>query len=376
MKKLVLVCSVSAISALPATVFAQARAGSAPTLDKVLEASGLSASGYLDTGYTRANRDLESGAGVSTRVFDSQNDSFALHQFGLTLSKQPKEGFGALVNVTMGKDAQVIHSFPDNSSSMFDLTQAYAQYATGSLTVIAGKFTTLQGSEVIASPSNVNISRSMLFGAVPFTHTGVRATWALSDQVSLIAGINNGWDQVTDRNRGKTFEFGASLNPIKPLTLTVSDYIGKEPASATASGSDGTRNSANAVASYGVTDALNVGAEVLYVTQDNVNGGSVSYNGFAGYASYLFAPRWRGAVRVERFDDKDGFHFNNAAGSIGGTKYHEVTVTGSYFAADNMELRAEGRADRANNDVFADFGSATPNSKTLMTVGLQGIYKF
>jgi len=138
--------------------------------------------------YLRANRDLESGAGVSTRIFDSQNDSFALHQLGLTMAKQPRQGFGGLVNVTMGKDAQVIHSFPENgpgvtvnNTSMFDLTQAYGQYATGAFTVIAGKFTTLHGTEVIASSGNANISRSMLFGAVPFTHTGVRGTWALSE---------------------------------------------------------------------------------------------------------------------------------------------------------------------------------------------------
>src|SRR5260370_33205678 len=111
---------------------------------------------------------------------------------------------------------------------MFGVTQAFGAYAGGPLTVIAGKFTTLSGTEVIASTGNTNISRSMLFGAVPFTHTGVRATWALSDTVSLIAGINNGWDQLTDANKGKTAELGATLNPIKPLSITVSGYSGQE----------------------------------------------------------------------------------------------------------------------------------------------------
>ena len=374
MKKLILASAVSAIFAVPGTALAQARAGSAPTLDRVLEASGLSVSGYLDVAYTRANRNLEGGTGVSTRVFDAQNDSFALHQLGLTMAKQPKEGFGGLVNVTMGKDAQVIHSFPEFSSttsgSLFDLTQAYAQYATGPFTVIGGKFTTLHGTEVIASPGNANISRSLLFGAVPFTHTGVRGTWALSETVSLIAGINNGWDQITDQNRGKTLELGASLSPIKPLTIAVSGYSGKEP---TTAGNDGTRTSINAVASYTITDALSVGAEVLAVSQDNADGAGAKtkYNGGALYASYMFAPRLRGSARVELFDDKNGAHFNTAAAE----KYTEATITGTYFAADNMELRAEGRMDRAkDNAVFADFKGGT--SKNLLTVGVQGIYKF
>src|SRR5712691_12576962 len=139
MKKLFLASAVSALFAAPATVLAQAKPVAVPTLDKVLEASGISVSGYIDMQYTHANRDLETG--FSTRVFDSQNNSFALHQFGLSVSKLPKEGFGGLVNFTVGSDAQVIHSFPEpaGGGSVFDVTQAYAQYADKALTVIAGK---------------------------------------------------------------------------------------------------------------------------------------------------------------------------------------------------------------------------------------------
>src|SRR6266498_1955669 len=255
MKKLFLASAVSALFAAPTTVLAQAKPGAVPTLDKVLEASGISVSGYIDTGYTHADRNIEGGpGGFSTRVFDSQNNSFVLHQLGVSISKQPKEGFGGLVNFTAGKDAEVINSV-GAATSQFDLTQAYAQYARGKLTLIAGKFVTLQGTEVIWSPTNPNISHSILFGAIPFTHTGVRGAWALNDQVTFYAGLNNGWDQLTDSNKAKTVELGASLNPVKPLTITVSDYYGKEPVT----GGDGKRNSFNAVASYAISDPLSVG---------------------------------------------------------------------------------------------------------------------
>ena len=161
MKKLLLASAVSALFAAPATVYAQAKPAAAPTLDKVLEASGISVSSYMDVGYSRADRNLEGGTlgGVSTRVFDSQNNSFVLHQLGLTIAKQPKEGFGGLVNITGGRDAQSISSV-GAAASQFDLTQAYAQYAGGALTVIAGKFVTLHGTEVIASTGNTNIPRT------------------------------------------------------------------------------------------------------------------------------------------------------------------------------------------------------------------------
>ena len=366
MKKLLIASAVSAAFAAPTVALAQA--ARAPTLGQVLDASGISMSGYLDVGYTHADRNIE-GAGVSTRVFDSQNNSFALHQFGLSVSKLPRQGFGGLVNVTVGSDAQVIHSFPDTSASMFDVTQAYAQYAGRELTLIAGKFATLHGTEVIWSPSNTNVSHSILFGAIPFTHTGVRATWALSDTVSLIAGVNNGWDQVTDRNRDKTVELGATFNPIRPLNISISGYSGKEPAGT----GNGTRTSINGVGSYNINRALSVGAELLNVSQDIPAGGgattSAKYTGLAGYGSYMFAPRLRGVARVEQFDDKDGLHFG-----VAGTKYRELTATGAYLASDSFEARAELRQDKATNAVFRDFNGAT--SKTLMTIAVQGLYKF
>ena len=379
MKKLLIATAVSAALAAPTVALGQA--ARAPTLGQVLDASGISVNGYIDAGYSRADRNIEVGVNGTTtaptnfppRVFDNQNNSFALHQLGLSVSKLPKEGFGGLVNFTVGSDAQVIHSFPDTSASVFDVTQAYAQYASGPMTLIAGKFATLHGTEVIWSPSNTNISRSILFGAVPFTHTGVRGTWALSDTVSLIAGVNNGWDQLTDRNREKTIELGATLNPIKPLNISISGYSGKEPAPLPTSASSGTRTSINVVGSYSISDALNVGAEVLNVDQDIPGAGgsttSAKYSGAALYGSYMFTRRIRGALRVENFDDKNGLHFG-----VAGTKYREVTATGAYLAADNFEARAELRRDQASNAVYRDFDGTL--NKSLMTIAIQGLYKF
>jgi hypothetical protein len=374
MKKIVLASAISALFAAPVAAFAQAKP-TIPTLSQVLDASGITTSGYIDAGYTYANKNLQAGAPV--RVFDNQNNSFALHQFGLTMAKQPKEGFGGLVNVTVGSDATVIHSFPESlaPASNFDITQAYLQYAGGPLTVIAGKFTTLHGTEVIASPGNVNISRSMLFGAVPFTHTGLRATWAASDTISVIAGVNNGWDQLTDSNRQKTVELGVTLTPIKPLSITVSGYSGDEISTLT--GANGVRTTANVVASYALTDAFSIGLEYLTFSQDNAlaGGAKAKYDGFAGYLTYMLNPKWRAVLRAESFDDKDGFHFLTTALATPGTKYTEGTLTLAYLPADNFELRGELREDKADQAVFNQYDGTT-TSKTLMTLGLQGLYKF
>jgi hypothetical protein len=389
MKKIVLASAISALFAAPVVAFAQAKPPAAPTLDKIFEASGITESGYIDAGYTYSNKNMEvgvAGNGTPIRVFDAQNNSFALHQLGLTLAKQPKEGFGGLVNFTVGHDAQVIHSFPENNpitltggptSSMFDVTQAYLQYASGSLTVIGGKFTTLAGTEVIASPSNNNVSRSILFGAVPFTHTGVRATWAATDTLNLIAGVNNGWDQLTDANKGKTAELGLTWNPIKPLNIAVSGYDGPEPITLTPP-VNGSRSLVDVVASWAFTDTLSIGLEYLTFSQDKVPSGAgtikAKYSGFAGYFTWMLSPKWRLALRGESFDDHDGFHFGTTGLAQPGTKYTEGTVTIAFIPADNFEVRAEAREDKANQAVFIGYdGNA---SKTEASVALQGLYKF
>jgi hypothetical protein len=363
--------AVASVFALPTLALGQAAAPAAPTLDKVLEASGLSLSGYVDTAYQHADRNIET-PNFSTRVFDSQNNSFVLHQVGLQMAKQPKEGFGGLVNITAGRDAGIIRSF-DSTDSTFDVTQAYAQYATGALTLMAGKFTTLHGTEVIWSPSNANFSRSILFGSVPFTHTGVRGVYTMSDKANFTVGVNNGWDQARDANKGKTLELGTTITPIKPVSVSASYYGGQEPSPITAV--NGRRDSFNLVGTYTPIEPLSLGLEYLRVQQKEAlaDGSKGKYSGFAGYVSYTFMPKLKGTVRAETFNDKDGLHFTTVPAGTPGSKYKEFTLTLAYLAADNFELRGEVRTDRANNPVFTDDSSF---SKTLTTFAVQALYKF
>ena len=104
-------------------------------------------SGYLDMSYAKL-----SGAGVFTsgtadRVFDVKSDGFSLQQAAVTFAYQPKAGWGGVVNLTAGNDANLIASYGaiTGGHNKFDVTQAFLQYATESLTVMAGKVVTLSG---------------------------------------------------------------------------------------------------------------------------------------------------------------------------------------------------------------------------------------
>lgn len=345
-----------------------------PSLDDLLGAWGITESGYISASYMHANRT------PTDRVFDNQTNSFSLDQAGITIAKQPKEGFGGLVNVIAGRDASVIHSNGLGTSEKVDLTQAFVQYATGPFTVIGGKFLTLAGYEVIAPTGNNQYSRSIIFSAEPFTHTGVRGTYAPLDNLTLTLGVNNGWDQVDDLNKQKTVEAAVSFTPIKTLTLNFVDYYGEEPVTSPTGATNGKRNLFDFTGTWTPIDPLSLGLELLYVSQDQF--ASIASPGtaikakeqaIALYAGYQFTDQWKLSGRAEYFKDKDGFKFG-----IPDNKVKEFTLTLAYMPAKSVEIRGEVRADKVSNptDTGLFLDSDGTLSKSLFTYAVQALYKF
>lgn len=379
-------------SALPGVVLAEEAATPAaapaaapekagvPTLAQVLGVSGIDLSGYIDVSYNNLGGNGTFINGVNDRVFDFEPDSFNIQQVALTVAKLPAEGFGGLVNLTVGKDADVIAAFDTGNKDNFDITQAYLAYAKGPFRVIAGKYVTLAGAEVINSTSNTNFSRSILFGyAIPFTHTGVRGYYTVNDKLTLMAGVNNGWDDVKDTNGSKTIELGVSYSPFKALGIAIQGYSGNERVRGlTTIGPDGRRDLIDIVATLSATDKLTLVLNYDYGAQDNaplLNGstGRAKWYGLAAYANYQINDQWRVSLRGEYFDDKDGYRTAVGAGETRGQKWKEGTLTVAYLPDKSIELRAEVRGDRSDQDVFLDGASA---KDTEHSFGLEAIYKF
>jgi hypothetical protein len=348
-----------------------------PALDDVLEAWGLTLNGYLDTSFSHLSSNGTFTSGVNNRVFDARRDSFSVHQAAFTLAKQPKEGFGALVNLIAGQDADLIHSFGTAGTTNFDPTQAFVQYAKGPLTVIGGKFITSAGAEVINPTQDTNFSRSILFGyAIPFTHTGLRAMYAVNDTLSLMVGVNNGWDQLRDMNSAKTVEVGALLAPLKNLSVSAGGHFGKEQADGVAgSVFGGLRSLVDVVVTYKATDKLTLilnpdwGAQKNTATLVATGNNTSRWYGLAGYAVYQFNDLWRGSLRAEYFDDKDGYRTGVKQ------KWKEVTYTMAYLPTKNIELRGEVRLDRSNAPSFVDPNGVT-SGKTQTSIALEALFKF
>jgi Putative beta-barrel porin-2, OmpL-like. bbp2 len=344
------------------------------TLAAILDASGITESGYVAASYYHSN-------GYNTdHQFDNKHDTFQLDQAAVTLAYQPKEGFGALVNVGAGEDMKILHSAEDGNANSFDVVQAFIQYATGPLTVIGGKYVTLAGAEVIASTGNTNFSRSLLFFAEPLTHTGVRATYAVSDTLSVIGGVNNGWNYSSLSTSGsKTGEAGVAWTPNKIFALTAQAYVGKDPGAFTGY-AEGQKTLIDLVGTYNVSDSLTLILSYDWGKQKAqvVGYPDASWNGAAFYTNYAFNDQWRVSGRLEYLDDKDGF----VTGTGVKQTLKEGTVTFGYDPVKSFELRIEARYDMSYKNTPGFVRSLYPdgsinvlaNSQT--EFALEGVYKF
>jgi hypothetical protein len=338
--------------------------------DEMLDSAGLTVSGYVAASYYASN-----GYPSNIHQFDIEHNSFQLDQAGFQVAYQPKEGFGALLDLMAGEDARVLHAAEDGHDNSFDVRQAFIQYATGPLTVYAGKFVTLAGAEVINPTLNTNFSRSLLFFEQPLTHTGVRATYAATDEITLTAGVNNGWNITSTSYGSKTGELGVAFTPASKLfAITAQAYFGKIEAL------DAEKTLVDIVATYNATSQLSIILNFDWNNQDKAftDGSSASWDGAALYVNYAINDQFRLSVRGEYLHDKDGF----LTGLGTSQTLKEGTITFGYAPVKNFELRAEIRYDKSPSatplffKTSAAAAAGVPDSDNLSEFALQAVYKF
>jgi hypothetical protein len=343
-----------------------------PALSDLLTSWGLTTSGEFAASYYHSN----GYPGSTWRGFDQDHDSFQLDEAGLQIGYQPKSGIGGFVDVIAGTDAQILSLNEGGSGNSIDVRQAYLQYATGPLTIIAGKYLTMAGAEVINPALNTNFSRSLLFWELePLDHTGIRATYAATDTLSISVGVNNGWNYTDLGTSGsKTGEFNATWTPNKIVSVALTGYFGKDDVLF-----DGQELSLiDIVGTYNVTSALTLqlNADFKQTSGNGIGGDDATthINGFAGYANYAISDAFRVSVRGEYLS------------YLGAGHAIEGTVTLGYTPVKNFEVRAELRYDKlsdglVNSGAFytralptetADAVDANNNTE----FALQGVYKF
>ncbi len=333
----------------------------------LLGLNGFQFGGLMYGSYNYNFNSPDSGSN-NMRIFDQNHNDFTMDLLQLEVSKETESGVGFHAVLDYGETAGLIQSdWGGDLAHNFEVQQAYMTYTFGvgnGVEMKFGKFATLLGGEVIESPYNPNVSRSFMFGyAIPFTHTGVLFSTALNDNISLTAGVVNGWDNVRDNNNGKTFLGSLGLE-FGDLAWTFNGVFGAEDDD---SGSSKT-GVFDTVLTYSPMENVDLLANFDYGTaSEQVGGDDADWTGLSGIVTLGGGlldeglADWSFALRGEWFSDQDGYRTGIDQ------DLREVTGTFKWQMTENMQARLEFRHDWSNKKVFSD-GSGYSDDQDSMIV--------
>lgn len=311
----------------------------------------FSLSGSIDA-YYRVNFDAPNDENAIAPGSSFANlPGFALGMANVIASYEgEKVGFVAdLVFGPRGTDA--IFASPMYSATGNIVNQLYAYWnVSESVTLTFGNFNTFLGYEVISPTGNFNYSTSYLFSYGPFSHTGLKADFALSEDFSLMLAVMNPTDATEFNPTGK-YAFGAQLGYKGQYLNFITD--------------DGAYE-IDFTGGFDLSEKFFLGINGAYYDNDGV--------GFAGgalYPQYATSDSFTLGLRGEYFVENGDF------GAIGtgveDSSVFAATLTGSY-TIDNFTIKPELRLDSSSDDAFID--TDLMPKKSMSSFVLAAIYAF
>ena len=307
------------------------------------------------------------------RVFDYRDNSVTIDAAEIVLQKAVEKpgDVGFRIDAVAGAVARVSSAAGLFQGQDFDLQQAFVSWIAplgSGLRLDFGKFVTHMGYEVIEGYDgwNDNATRSFVYGwAIPFTNTGLKASYTFGEQLSGMLLLTNGWDVVQDNNSGKSVGAQLVWTPSKAISVT-GNYIGG-PEQAGTSGN--WRNVGNLVGQWKATDRTVFTLELTYGGEPNAvtAGATATWSGLVGYVRFGLTDAFALNLRGEYFADPDGAR-------TGVSQYlKEVTLTPEWKISSHFLVRADFRLDWSNRDVFEKQTGFTSTQPTLL---FDAIYMF
>jgi hypothetical protein len=300
-----------------------------------------------------------SGASVQLRAFDGQSDTLAVGFVRLAAAHRPDPvgfrldvGVGDTPNALLTSDPAA-GRYPDLSRWLSYVEQAFATVVVPvgrGLWVDAGKFSTPVGFEDNESNQNWNYSRSLLFTlAEPTVHTGLRATYPVTDAIAVSGFWLNGWNaNIVEGSTMRSFAVAASWKPTEGVDTGVVYAGGLERAPTHLSDpTSAFRHEIGVYGTYELRSWLRFAATADYGADGSASG--VSWWGVAGYVRCGLLPWLASVVRGEHFADPDGFMTGTRQTMAEGTVTLEATAR---VGAVDLIGRLELRSDRSDEPVF------------------------
>ena len=338
-------------------------------------AKSFSISGSVDA-YYRANinsfnRDYsDKGYYAPAPGSSFANDpGFALGMANVVLNYEG-EKVGAVADLVFG---------PRGNDAVFNsigsaniVNQLYVYWnVSDKVTLTFGNWNTFLGYEVISPVDNFNYSTSYMFSYGPFSHTGIKADFALDDSWSAMLAVMNPTDW-TEYNPFGTYTLGAQLGYSVDAGSAYLNFIyGDQDGKLDSMGdsvdtySGGSTFQVDLTAGLDLTDTFYLGLNTTYNTTASGeyysatgiiddNSDDYGFYGVALYAQLALSDTFALGVRPEYFSE-----FNGGAGAIGAydmegdANVFAFTLSGNVKVGD-LKLIPELRLDSASEDAFLD----------------------
>jgi hypothetical protein len=367
--------SPSAANAPPPAQSTASEARKGPGLDFLRDATlevGLD-------GYYGYNFNKPIGRVNLVRAYDVSSNAFSLNQANVILKYDPDVAagrrFGARVDLQFGQATETLQGNrgnelrPDVYRPIFQAYGTYVVPVGKGVTVDFGKWASSLGLEGNYSKDQLNYSRSLWFGALPFYHMGVRANYKFNDTFGVNYWVTNGTQQTEPFNGFKDQLFGVTLQPHKTVNWIVNYYLGQEhpdviffpngggapglptqqgiPFAPITGAPNGRLHIFDSYLTWQTTPKLTLAIEGDTVIQRLFKESRPAhFSGGAIYARYQASPKaWIGA-RSEYLSDRGGL-FTGTTQAL-----KEITLTYDYKLADGFLMRTEWRRDFSNVPFF------------------------
>ena len=329
-----ILCLVALLSFTTTTVMAQD--------DDTADEPTFSFSGSVDT-YFRASFS-EDPTGPQTSFADL--NGFALGMANFIVSYEGEKS-GFVADVVFGpRGSAAVFGSVGNSSEL--VNQLYAYYnLSDNVTFTLGNFNTFLGYEVISPVANFNYSTSYMFSYGPFSHTGAKLDFSVSDDISIMLGVFNQTDQ-TEYNLDRYTAFGAQLG----LYGQYLNYLGGDGYS-----------QIDFTGGFDLSDSFFLGINATTASMDDMG-----FSGVALYPQIAASDSFSLGLRGEFFATTGGYLFDD-----GDQDNLSITLTGS-FTSGNFIFKPEFRIDSNSAEIFAI--SPTEMSDSLSSFVFAMIYSF
>jgi hypothetical protein len=361
-------------------------------------APGTTLSGYVDTS---AIWKIGSGRGaLPGRSFDGADkvDGFNLNVVKVSLEKALGDAnawsAGYKADLLFGPDANAYNTVMNGgglspNTDDVSIKQAYVALRApvgNGLDIKMGVWDTLIGYEFFDSSANPNYSRSYGFFLEPLHHTGVMASYKISDLFAISGGVANstggGAINAKDPVESKksylaalTVTLPEGAGSFKNSTISVGFIDGTVPG---VSAGQSTRNYYAGATLNTPVEGLTVGASWDYLENPagllpGVSGDAYAVAAYIGFGQ----DKWKLNLRADYTQATAGFYYAGGNGNTGVAKTDRdelgsLTLSLDYNLWENVLTRLEGRYDRALSG-DTPFGT---NDEGAVTVALSAVYKF